>query len=337
MDLEMASRRYRRFAEFEARGSSSCYESWAWGIASDPQLLSLIDRLPEQKRQPNLVFAAARFLGVGEVLFPEFKDWVVRHWDALAQVVMTRTTQTNEVGRAAAFLPVLAQLTGPLALIEVGASAGLCLYPDLFSYRYDDRAVLHPVGGTSGVTLRCVTTGEPPIPIRLPEVVWRAGVDLNPLDVNDADQMRWLECLVWPGQPQRLQRLRAAVAVARSRPVSVVSGDLNATVAELVAAAPDGATVVVFHSAVLAYLSVDERIRFEQTVRALPCHWLSNEGCGVIESVAEQLPVPAGDTPGRFVVALDGTPLGYAGAHGQSLEWIGHRAMCAPHQAWISD
>ncbi|MFE2958033.1 DUF2332 domain-containing protein [Nocardia tengchongensis] len=327
MDGETTSARYRRFAEVEARGSSSCYELWALGIASDTELLSLIDRLPPEKRQPNLVLAAARFLGVGDVSFPEFRRWVIRDWEAVAQVATARRTQTNEVGRAAVLLPVLAQLAGPLALIEVGASAGLCLYPDRFSYRYDDRTDLDPVGGASGVRLCCATTGQPPIPDRLPEVVWRAGVDLNPLDVADADQMRWLETLVWPGQPERLQRLRAAVAIAGADPIEVVSGDLNETVADLVSAAPDEATIVVFHSAVLAYLGVDARDRFERTVRTLRCHWVSNEGCGVIGSVADRLPVPASATPGRFVVALDGVPLGYAGAHGQRLDWFGPRSV----------
>ncbi|WP_067814572.1 DUF2332 domain-containing protein [Nocardia inohanensis] len=318
----MTSGWYRRFAEFEARGNSECYELWALGIAADPGLLSLIDGLPPEKRQPNLVFTAARFLGVGEVSFPDFRIWVTRHWDALSHVIMARRTQTNEVGRAAVLLPVLAQLPGPLALIEVGASAGLCLYPDRFGYHYDERTPLDPAGGVSDVRLRCATSGKPPIPDRLPEVVWRAGVDLNPLDVTDADQMRWLEHLVWPGQPERLQRLRAAVTIAKTEPARIVTGDLNETVAELVSAAPADATVVVFHSAVLAYLSVRERERFERTVRALPCHWISNEGCGVIDSIADRLPLPAHETPGRFVVALDGIPLAYAGAHGQSLDWI---------------
>ncbi|MFE3758672.1 DUF2332 domain-containing protein [Nocardia tengchongensis] len=321
MDGE-TSRRYRRFAEFEARGSSPCYELWALGIAADPELLTLIGQLPLEKQQPNLMLTAARFLGVGEVSFAEFRAWVMRHWDVLAQEILRRRTQTNEVGRASVLLPVLAQLPGPLALIEVGASAGLCLYPDLFSYRYDNRGALDPAGGVSDVELRCVTTGEPPIPGRLPEVVWRGGVDLNPLDVTDAEQMRWLEYLVWPGQPERLQRLRAAVAIAQAQPAAIKTGDLNETVAELVSAAPAEATVVVFHSAVLAYLSVEERERFERMVRGLRCHWVSNEGCGVIGSVAERLPVPASETPGRFVVALDGVPLGYAGAHGQSLDWF---------------
>ena len=42
----------------------------------------------------------------------------------------TRATQTNEAGRCAILLPVLAALPQPLALLDVGASAGLCLYRD---------------------------------------------------------------------------------------------------------------------------------------------------------------------------------------------------------------
>ncbi|OPG02687.1 hypothetical protein B1L11_42010 [Microbispora sp. GKU 823] len=66
-----------------------------------------------------------------------------------------------------------------LALIEVGASAGLCLSPD--RYRYDD---LPPVGLVdSPVVLTCRTNGRVPVPERVPDVVWRAGIDLDPVDV----------------------------------------------------------------------------------------------------------------------------------------------------------
>ena len=56
--------RYRAFADVEARGMSACYEDWAHGVAGDPGTIALIDELPSPKRQPNLVFTAARFLGV---------------------------------------------------------------------------------------------------------------------------------------------------------------------------------------------------------------------------------------------------------------------------------
>ncbi len=48
----------------------------------------------------------------------------------------TRSTQTSEPGRCATLLLLLARLPQPLALLEVGASAGLCLLPDRYGYDY---------------------------------------------------------------------------------------------------------------------------------------------------------------------------------------------------------
>ena len=64
-----------------------------------------------------------------------------------------RSTKTNEPRRCAGLLPVLAGIAGPLALLEVGASAGLCLYPDRYSYSYDGLPPLHPADGPSPVLL----------------------------------------------------------------------------------------------------------------------------------------------------------------------------------------
>ncbi|WP_254712001.1 DUF2332 domain-containing protein [Streptomyces sp. TRM64462] len=318
---------YRDFAAREARGHSPRYERLAAAVAEDAALLDLIDLLPEGRRQPNLLLGAVRFLG-GECRDPGlFRGWVAEHWDQVRGVMLRRRTQTNEAGRCATLLPVLAALPQPLALIEVGASAGLCLYPDKYRYVYDERPPLGPAD--SPVTLRCRTTGPVPFPERLPRVVWRGGVDLNPLDVHDADAMRWLECLVWPEQTERLRRLRGAVRVARDPgepPPRLVRGDLNEAVAELVAQVPDGATSVVFHSAVLAYLPLPAREEFAATMRRLPGHWISNEATSVLPAVAARLPVPAPPDRTVFALALDERPLAFTGPHGQALEWFGEQA-----------
>ena len=95
--------------------------------------------------------------------------------------MMARRTQTNEVARCATLLPTLARLPGPLALIEVGASAGLLLLVDRYSYDYGAHTITSPE--VDAPVLRCDARGAVPIPAQLPEVVWRAGLDLNPLDV----------------------------------------------------------------------------------------------------------------------------------------------------------
>ncbi|MGW6424120.1 DUF2332 domain-containing protein [Nocardia sp. NPDC055053] len=318
MDL---AHRFRDFAYREVHSNSPLYHRRAVDIAEDPAVLALIAELPTDKQQPNLVLAAARVNGAIAVPYREFREQLIAHWPAISVTALTRRTQTNEAGRAATLLPVLARLPGPLSLIEVGASAGLCLYPDRFSYRYGGIA-LDPAEGPSPVVLPCTVTGDAPIPARLPEVVHRAGVDLNPLDAGDIKDQEWLEALVWPGQDERLARLRASCAIAAANPPLLVAGDLNEKVAELVHTAPPGSTVVVFHSAVLTYLPAQAREKFTTSVRTLPCHWVSQEGTGVIAEFADRLPETDSGTA-RMVLAVDGDPVAYAGPHGQSLDWFG--------------
>ncbi|MER5221219.1 DUF2332 domain-containing protein [Streptomyces flaveus] len=211
---------YRRFAERQAKGHSPVYEALCVAIASDERLLALLHALPPVKRQPNLLLAAARRLGAPLDSTGEFLTWVVTRWDQVSSLMLARLTQTNESARCATLLPVLATLPQPLALIEVGASAGLCLYPDRYRYFYDQSQPFGPAD--SPVILPCRTTGPVPIPRQLPDVVWRIGVDLNPLDPADPEDTCWLESLVWPEQTERLQRLRGALDVARSAPAHIV-------------------------------------------------------------------------------------------------------------------
>jgi hypothetical protein len=318
--------RYRAFADVEARGMSDCYETWAHGVAGDTATIDLINRLPSAKRQPNLVFSAARFVGAEVSDYPAFAGWLAKHWAEVEEVSLTHATQTNEAGRCATLLPALAGIPGPLALIEVGASAGLCLHPDRYSYRYSlaDGSVrmLHPANGQSPVLLDCAACGPVPFPGELPEVVWRAGVDLNPLDVNDPGDVAWLEALIWPEHEDRRARLRAALEVARSEPVEIVRGDLNAEIESLVARAPAGASVVVFHTVVLAYLDEADRRRFTETMGRLPVRWLANEGQTVVPGVMERLAVRPDDST-NFVLALDGEPLAFTQPHGRTLHWLG--------------
>lgn len=230
----------------------------------------------------------------------------------------TRLTQTNEPGRCATLLPFLAAIEGPLALLEVGASAGLCLYPDRWQYRYADAVV----GDPDAPLLACEPLGPFTAPSRLPEVIWRAGIDLNPLDVTDADDVRWLEALVWPEQTERRARLHDALAIARDDPALLTAGDLNDELVALASNAPDDATLVVFHSAVLTYVSAEARGRFVEQVTALPGHWLANEGPGVLPAVTAQVPAGRADSQDRFLTAFDGRPVAWSGPHGQSVELL---------------
>jgi hypothetical protein len=316
---------YRDFGEHQARGSSECFSRWALAVADDPEVLRLIESLPRAKRQPNLVFAAARWHGVPAGAYDVLRAALVDNWDAVRATVLARATQTNEVGRCATLLPVLAGLPQPLALLEVGASAGLCLFPDRYSYRFTGAAdvALDPVDGPSRVVLECEVHGDPPLPDALPRVVWRAGLDLNTLDVRDDDTMRWLQTLVWPEHEDRRRRLAAAVDQAREDPPTLVRADLNDRLREFADRAPRDATLVVFHSAVTAYLTEDERERFVRTVRDLPGHWVSNEGPRAVPGVAETATREPPDGPSPFLLALDGRAVAWTEGHGRALWWTG--------------
>jgi hypothetical protein len=305
---------YTEFAEREARGVSPMYERLSRAVAQDDELLALLETLPEAKRQPNLLYAVVRLIG-GPVDDPAaFRDFVVRQWPAVAAQMKTRATQTNEPGRCALLLPVLAALPQPLALLEVGTSAGLCLYPDRYTYRYNGDQV-----GEGGPVLDCVTERLVP-PHRLPEVVWRAGIDLNPLDVTEPDDMAWLEALIWPEHEHRRQRLHAAAAIAATDPPLLGRGDAVDDLRSLATRAPEGATLVVFHSVVLYQVPPARRTAFLDTVQTLAARWVSIEGSEILPY--GQLPPPP-DATLHNVLALDGRPLAWTRGHGQGMVWFG--------------
>ncbi|WP_430785507.1 DUF2332 domain-containing protein [Actinoplanes sp. G11-F43] len=301
---------YAEFASREARGVSPTYERLAHAVAADPAILELLATVPAAKRQPNLLFAVVRLLG-GPVGDPAaFHDFTVAHWAAIEPELRARATQTNEPGRCAVLLPVLAALPQPLALLEVGASAGLGLFPDRYGYRYGGHTV-----GTGRPVLECDLTGTAP-PTRLPEVVWRAGLDLNPLDASDP----WLDALIWPEHRHRRDRLRAAAAVAAADPPELIRGDLVDDLPTLAARAPRDATLVVFHTSVLYQVPAVRRAAFLDLAGALPGHRISVESPEVVPF--DGLP-PAPDDTLLNVLALDGRPLAWARGHGQALHWFG--------------
>ncbi|GAA2363038.1 DUF2332 domain-containing protein [Dactylosporangium salmoneum] len=310
---------YLFFADSMARGSSPLYEQLARGVAGDDEILGLLDGLPAPKRQPNLLLAAARLAGGVPRGFADFKATVLGHADEVVATMLSRRTQTNEAGRCAALYPILAVLPQPLALIEVGASAGLCLLPDLYRYDYTaaDGATATAGDPDSPVRLRCRVDGPAPrVGPGAVRVAWRAGIDLNPLDVTDEDDVNWLRALVWPEQQERRERLDAALTVARREPPRVVAGDLNERIDALVAEAPADATLVVFHTAVVDYVPEPARSAFVARMRGLDGHWLSQELPSVFPELAPRLPEepPAGAV--SYALMLDERPLAYAALHG---------------------
>jgi len=327
MDAKQAaeiSSRYTRFADEEVHLRSPLYEILARGVATDPGVMDFLLTLPSERRQPNLLLAAVRHLFGTPPDWTAFRETILAHPDAVRSVMLTHATQTNEPGRCATLLPVLATLPQPLALIEVGASAGLCLLPDLYGYDYG-RTSIRPKAAEFPV-FACSVNEITPVPKAMPHVVWRAGLDLNPLDVSDPPQAAWLENLVWPEQTGRLHRLRAAMKVAVATKPRVMKGSLlGGELAALCGEAPKDATLVVFHTAVLAYVAGRaDREAFAARVMSLCRFWIANESPRVFPDIARRT-----DTigrPGDFLLSVNGLPVAWTDPHGGSIEWIGEES-----------
>lgn len=314
--------RYARFAATEAPGRSALYAEWAAGVAADPEIRELLRRIPPTRRQPPLVFAVSRLLGAGHGPYREWREFVLAQADRLVAECTRRALQTNEPLRTAALLPVLSEIDGPIALLEIGAAAGLCLYPDRYSFRFTDgegrvRRALDPLDGPSTVLLESTVSGDLP-PLRLPEVVWRAGIDLAPLDAAAADDRRWLRALVWPGEEGREQRITAALDIAAADPPLLVAGDAAAHLDDLAATAPADATLVITTPGVLVHIPRAERTELVATIAGLPAHWVTIDPPGLLD--VWEPPVAAETWPG-FVVAHDGRVRAAADPLGAWWEW----------------
>ena len=250
--------------------------------------------------------------------WPHFRALAEENWPRIERVIRARRTQTNEPARCATLLPLLAQLPQPLALLEVGASAGLCLLPDKYAYDYGRRRIEPIVASPDAPLFHCTANEATPLPERTIEVAWRAGLDLNPLSVTNDDDVRWLHALVWPGEGARGALLAKALTVARRDPPRVVAGDLRYDLKALAGEAPKEATLVIFHTAVLAYVSdAAERRAFGQMVRDLGAQWIGNESARLFEGpdVTQRL-------AGRFLLTLNGVPKAYTEPHGAAIDWL---------------
>src|SRR3981081_576297 len=83
---------YRRFAEDEARGKSPLYEELAHGVAGDHEILAFLLTLPRLKRQPNLLFSAARFLFGTPDGWSRFRRGIAQRKDGPHELVAVRRT-----------------------------------------------------------------------------------------------------------------------------------------------------------------------------------------------------------------------------------------------------
>ncbi|MFI8593858.1 DUF2332 family protein [Microbacterium sp. NPDC078428] len=323
-DAAAVIERYARFADDEARGRSDVYEDWARGIAEDPETAALLARIPATRRQPPLVFAVARMQGAPVGPWAGLRRWLREHGDRLVAEASARSLQTNEPLRCAPLVAALSLVPGPVALVELGASAGLCLYPDRYSYRFwGTRDVrLDPVEGPATVVLASEMRGAGGGELTLPRVLTRVGVDLAPLDARDAADRAFLEALVWPGEDGRAERIAAALDVAAAAPPRMIAGDaadpatLDDAIADARRAAP-GASIVVTTPGLLPHVPRAGREELRRALTERDVRWVSIHPAGM--SGAQQ--ASTGAAASGFHLTLDGQVVAKCDPLGAWLEW----------------
>lgn len=227
--------------------------------------------------------------------------------DAMLAGHLDSPPQTNEVARSAMLLPgflEVARLTGlPLALNEIGASAGLNLFFDRFRYAYGDE-MWGDIG--SPVHLAPQLRGEAPDLVGAVSVASRHGCDIRPVDIHDAEGRLRLKSYVWPDQQQRLARLDAAIDIAASGEFELRQDDAADFVAARLAARLPGRVFVLFHSIMWQYMPSETRESIARAIReagasagaSAPVAWLRMEPveAGAPFATLSLITWPGGDT-----------------------------------------
>ena len=367
--IERLARIQRRFGEFaEEYAALPLYSAIARQVARDEETARLLLRARPGQARPVLWLAAlhdlvlrrpdvpaARWyasvvgrdrLPVGDP-WPDVRATVLAHSEELADVMATHSTQTNEVGRsvylaaglglAAARVRGTAGEVAPVALVELGASAGLLLGLDRYDIELQSDAGVVQLGRAgSPVACRGRDRSHPPLDRpEVPRIAGRAGVDLHPVPLDDVAGVRWLTACLWPDVPGRVERFVAARDLLLPDPPRVVAGDMVDALPAAIEWAREGAGtdahVVVFSSWALTYVAREHRVDLEAALRRLSLEvddlsWLTAEPPGCAPGVEPPTATPLGGGT---------TVLGLRRWHGGSELPPKALGTCHPHGEWL--
>jgi hypothetical protein len=201
--------------------------------------------------------------------------------------------RANEVGHHAVLYPVIAEAArrvgaNAVGLIDVGCSAGLNLNVDRVGITYSNGQSLGDP--SSAVQQTASIVGDRALPtLTVPEVVARIGIDLDPIDVTDSDEDRWLRACLPPDQPERIARLEAELTLAATNPPLLLQGDAIELLPDALARVPADALPVVTTTWALSDVPLESRLRFlqllDEAATDRPVAWVSVEGVGVAPSI----------------------------------------------------
>ena len=255
---------------------SPLYHQFYLGMQQDPSMLALLSLVDRDQPMYVLFFSMVNVLALREPshpfaefypyfcarprpaaeAYPVFRAFCLSQARELRTLLPWARLQTNEVSRCANLLPafeLVSRRAGrqPLALIEVGASAGLNLLWDHYGYRYGNLLVGDP---RSPVQIRCTLKGPnlPPFPAVMPLIAQRVGIDLASIDLSQPRAADWLLACIWPEEVERYRVLMAAIKMAQEHPPRLVAGDACELLPDMLVSMPADTAICVWHSYALS-------------------------------------------------------------------------------------
>ena len=277
------SLKFKRFAVQECKGSSPLYEFLSSKIAEDTLMLDLAGKAREGQPVPNLFLGAVHYLLLkgynhplagfypsltdqplpAEEAYPVFVDFCRTYPDELIELLKSKIVQTNEVRRCSYLYPIFSRISlmtrKPLALIEIGTSAGLQLFVDKYSYSYGSDEIFGNFD--SEVQLRSELRGDQTLLNPLPhfDVATRIGVDLNINDVRNTEDYLWLKALIWPEHAERRELFEKAASYVSNQTLSLIEGDGVEVLRSPVSEVPEEQVICVFHTHVANQMPVQTK------------------------------------------------------------------------------
>jgi hypothetical protein len=273
--------------------TSALYRSLCPAVAGDPPTLELLTNRrsgqqasfllfgavhylllsgaphPLRAFYPSIVGAAARDLAAAGPVLIDF----CRHYRAeLVALIRTRLVQTNVprrvVGLRFALWAIRQHRTQPVHLIDIGASAGMLLLVDRYRYLIGNTEFGDP-HATVTIDSHWRGTQPPPDLNDIAPIASRIGIDLNPLDVTDPTDRRWLRALVWPEDLTEAALLDATLEQLAKDPPTILAGDAIDLCPTLNRDLPPGEPRVVFHSATRMHVPVHRRAAFDAAIDSI--------------------------------------------------------------------
>lgn len=281
---------FQRFAEIEAKNSSSLYYFWCNNTIKDEEMLQLLTNIPASQPKPNLFFASIQFLlmkhdDVLKKYLPSFathpfaiedsysalQQFVKTYRQELLHYFQTKRVQTNEVHRSAYLYPIFSDIAKraqkPLALIEIGTSAGLLLNPD--KYRYEVKqgdSVIHYGDPNSQVLLKSENLGDVLTSCSNFQISHRYGIDLNVLHLQNEEDYMWLQALIWPEHKERRALLQQVKMIHTEVPKTLLKGDLLQLLPTISQNISNAHQIIIFHTHVANQFSAQLKENFQQTI-----------------------------------------------------------------------